>query len=103
VDWPPYRVALRLYAVAAERWAELDADYIAVDLIRLPPHRFLNCVYKWCLDRIDPEKVEDWEMMLSAPLPGEKPAKPTESELEAEGAAFMQMMQIEQARKAQGG
>lgn len=103
VDRPPYQVALRLYAVAAERWAEVDAAYYMVDLIRVAPHRFLNFVYAWCVERIDPEKREDWERMLEAPLPGMEKAKPTEVMIEAEGASFMALMQSEAKRKESTG
>lgn len=92
VDGPPYPVALRLYAIAAERWAEIDAAYLSVDLIRLPPHRFCNAVYAWCVQHMTPEKREEWDFMLNAPLPGHEQAAPTETVIEAEGEAFMAVM-----------
>lgn len=69
---PPFRVAVRLYAVAITRWAELDAAYITIDLIHLPLDRMLNCVYAWCLERVPEDKSEEWLFQLAAPLPGEK-------------------------------
>lgn len=71
VGGTPYRVAVRLHAVAVERWAELDAAYITVDLVRLPLDRFLNCVYAWCIERIPEERVEEWVFQLNAPFPWE--------------------------------
>ena len=53
MDQPPYRVVLRLYAIADERWAEIDAAYANTDLIRVPIYRFLNCVYAWCVKHLD--------------------------------------------------
>jgi hypothetical protein len=88
---PPYPAVLRLYAIAEQRWAEIDATYITVDLLRLPPHRFLNAVYAWCLNHIDPEKREEWDAMLEAPLDGSR-AKPTDAQIESEGADFMALM-----------
>jgi hypothetical protein len=96
----PYQVAQRLYAIAEMHWAEIDAHYLPVDLIRLPPHRFLNAVYAWVIARIDPQKVEEWLAQLQAPLPGAEKKKPTQAQIEAEGADFMATMQmVKQQRK----
>lgn len=88
----PYAVAIRLYGVAAEHWPELDAAFAAVDLIQLPAHRFLNCVRAWCLDRIEPEKREEWLAMLEMPLPWRPDAEPSQETLEREGQDFMNFM-----------
>ena len=87
----PYPRALRLYSIAADNWPLIDAHYASVDLIRFPPHRFLNCVYAWCVDRINPDKLEEWLFMLDSPLPGR------EKEVSAvqaadEGESFMALM-----------
>jgi hypothetical protein len=96
----PYQVAQRLYLIAETYWAEIDAHYLPVDLIRLPPHRFLNAVYAWVINRIDPAKHEQWIQQLSAPLPGTEKKKPTPAQIEAEGADFMATMQmVNQQRK----
>lgn len=95
----PYQVAQRLYVIAEMYWAEIDAHYLAVDLIRLPPHRFLNAVYTWVLGRIAPDKHEQWLAQLNAPLPGAEVKAPTEAQIEAEGADFMATMQMVQQRK----
>lgn len=87
----PYEVALRLYAIAAERWAEVDPSYPGVDLLRLPVHRFLNYVYAWCVARIDPEKLEQWHWELNQPLPGRERVI-TDAQAEEEGQGFMDLM-----------
>jgi hypothetical protein len=94
VGWPPYRAALRLCVIASAHWAEIDAAYASADIIWFPPHRFLNVVYTWTLDRLPPEKREEWVMTLNDPLPGESPSKTlTAAEVEDEGAGFMAAMQ----------
>jgi hypothetical protein len=68
---PPYRVVLRLYAIAAQRWAEIDGQDPSFDPIKLPVDRFCNLIYKWSLDHIKPEDLEEWKMLLNAPAPWE--------------------------------
>lgn len=63
-----------------------------------PPHRFMNLVFAWCVERIEPEKREQWEMMLTEPLPGMEKAAPTSIQAEDEGADFMAAMAMHQAR-----
>jgi hypothetical protein len=52
-------------------------------------------VWAWCIDRIDPEKLEDWIIQMNEPLPSQmrngKP-QPTEAQLQAEGESFMALM-----------
>jgi hypothetical protein len=94
MDRPPYRTALRLYAIAVERWAEIDATYYQADIIGFRIDRFLNCVYAWCVERINPDKREEWEAQLNAPLPGEdtRVVVASEADIEREGAMFMAAM-----------
>jgi hypothetical protein len=87
----PYVRALRLYLLAIEHWAVLDAHYATVDLITLPPHRFCNLVYAWLIGRIDPEKIEQVEFQLNQPLPGEE-KKVSVMQQEDDGASFMAAM-----------
>ena len=101
VDWPPYPAALRLYAIADERWAEIEAHYITVDLLRLPPAKFLNAVYAWCVRYMQPDDREKWEMMLTAPLPGQK-AGASDNQVEAEGAAFLAAMDAHKTLTGKG-
>lgn len=61
-------------------------------------HRFLNCVYAWCLEQVGPEGREKFEEDMAAPLPGsERKASP--AEVEEEGEAFMAMMALAQGQK----
>lgn len=96
---PPYQVTYRLYAIAGARWAEIDAAYASVDLIRFPAHRFLNCVWAWCLARVPGDKVEEWIIEMNAPLPGQK-REVSEVEAEIEGRGFMEVMAQHQQMKA---
>ncbi len=54
-------------------------------------HRFCNLVYGWAIQRIEPEKREEWDYMLTAPFPGETEVV-SEFRDEDEGASFMAMM-----------
>lgn len=94
MDWPPYRTALRLLGVAAQYWPLIDAHYITVDLLELPMHRFLNCIYAWVYTRLeaDQEKLEEWLHMLEQPLEGESPKKVTQATIDDEGASFMALL-----------
>lgn len=69
---PPYEVALRLGYIAAERWVEIDGEaaYHGVDLIGLPLDRFLNAVYYWIIQRIEPDDLPMFLTRLYEPLPG---------------------------------
>lgn len=83
----------RLYALAEDHWPRIDAHYAHINLLKLPMHRFLNCVYTWCIERVPPDKVEMWEMMLAEPLNATAAKKaPTPMTEEDEGLAFMAAM-----------
>jgi hypothetical protein len=58
----------------------------------------MNCVYGWCVERIEYDKREEWEAQLTAELPGREKAKPTEQQIEQEGADFMAAMMAHQQR-----
>ena len=103
VDRPPYPAALRLYAIAEERWAEIEAHYIQVDILRIAPAKFLNAVYAWCVRFMQGEDREKWDMMLTAPLPGtERRVQASESQVEAEGASFLAAMSTHQTLTGRG-
>jgi hypothetical protein len=70
VGRPPYQAALRLCAIAQDRWAEFDAAYLPVDLIALPFDRFLNAIYALCVKHLDEQKKESFDLQLNAPLEG---------------------------------
>jgi hypothetical protein len=89
---PPYATALRLYAIAAVRWEEVDSAYAALDIIRETPYRFCGLVYGWCVKHMDEERREQFDYDLSAPLPGREKAAPAQAVAEIEGQAFMAAM-----------
>jgi len=91
VDGPPYPVALRLYAIAESRWPEIEAHYLPTNILKLSPATFCNAVYAWCVLHMDPEQREKWDLLLEAPLPGME-ARPTDRQIEDEGAAFMALL-----------
>ncbi len=89
---PPYQVCLRLYGIAAARWQEIDgtcAQAGGFDPLSLPIDRFCNMIYAWAVERV--KDREEFDQMLTAPLPGSKVKKPdpTSAELQDEGASFM--------------
>jgi hypothetical protein len=59
----------------------------------------MNLVYGWCVKYMDPEKREEWQAMLEAPLPGQERAKPTPFTAAQEGADFMAAMAAHQTRQ----
>jgi hypothetical protein len=90
---PPYQAAHRLCAIAAQRWAEIDAHAAqggGLDPFSLRPDRFFNYIYAWAVDRV--ENREEWDALLILPLTGSKVVKPTAAALETEGADFMNFM-----------
>ena len=70
VDRTPFHVALRLYAIAALRWPEVDgtAALAGVDPFALRPERFCNLIYAWAVDRV--EDRERFDAALEEPIPG---------------------------------
>lgn len=89
---PPYPAVVRLCTLAAERWALIDAAYYQTNLLRLPPHRFLNMVYAWAVERVDPEKYDEWELELVDLLPWQDSQSAAAEELESK--SFMGLMAL---------
>lgn len=87
---PPYAAAVRLCVIAAERWPEIDAAYYQIDLLRLRPHRFLNMVYAWCIERVEHDKLDDWKMELVDLLPWQDSSSAAAADLESESFLAMQ-------------
>jgi len=58
----------------------------------------MNLVYGWCVERIDPEKREEWDALLNDPLPNQvvQRAAPTPFQAEDEGASFMATLAMHQ-------
>ena len=88
---PPYPAAVRLCCIAAERWPELDAFYHAspTPLLRLRPHRYLNFVYAWAIERVPYDKLDDWKAELVDLLPWQDASSAAAEELES--ASFFAM------------
>ena len=93
---PPYAVAVRLCDLAADRWAEIDAAYHAspVPLLRMKPHRFLNMVYSWAVERVPADKFDQWKLDLAELLPWQD--VDSEAAINAESESFF-------ASQARGG
>jgi hypothetical protein len=87
---PPYPVAVRLCLIAAERWAELDAAYYQIRLLRERPHRFANLVYSWCIERVEPDKLDDWLSELNELLPWQDADSAAAVDMESESFFAMQ-------------
>lgn len=99
----PYPITLRLYAIAAERWSEVDSAYATLNIIGERPSRFCGLVYGWCVRNMDPERREQFDYNLAAPLPGFEKAPVTDHIAEVEGQAFMAAMMQHQMVTSQGG
>ena len=37
----------------------------------LPLDRFLNAIFVWCIQRIEPDKLDQWRFQLEQPFPGQ--------------------------------
>ena len=91
VDRPPYPAALRLQAIAAERWGEIDGAAAAqgVDPFLLRPDRFCNLIYWWATQRVEDRR--EFDALLLDPLPrAARRARPKPTS--DEGAGFMEFM-----------
>lgn len=49
-------------------------------------------MYVWALERLEPDKREEWIMLLDEPLPWAVEKAPSPEQLEREGADFMNFM-----------
>lgn len=56
----------------------------------MPPHEYLNMVYAWCIERVDPEGLDDWITELGDLLPWQDTN--SEAAVDLESASFMNMM-----------
>jgi hypothetical protein len=57
-------------------------------------------IYAWCVERVEPDKLEQFLIELEAPMPGREKAAPSQRQVELEGADFMAAMQMHQTRRA---
>lgn len=83
-------MAVRLCTLAAERWPELDAAYYQIALLRQRPHRFLNLVYSWCIERVPADDLDDWKAELTELLPWQDVNSEAAVNLESESFFAMQ-------------
>lgn len=87
---PPYPVAVRLCQILADRWPEIDAAYYQINMLRQKPHRIANLVYAWCIERVDPEKLDDWKSELMDLLPWQDVQSEAATQLESDSFFAMQ-------------
>jgi hypothetical protein len=70
----PYARTIRLSLVAQECWAEIEgyASLHGGNLLDLPPARFYNAIYAWCIARLvlTGGDRDQFDFMLDAPIPG---------------------------------
>lgn len=92
VDGKPYPRAVRLYTILEIHWSSIDGANPTLDLLSLHPQKLLNIVRWWGLERIEPDKREQWEFDLDSPLPWETDREPSPEQLEREGQDFMNFM-----------
>ena len=98
MDRPPYRAAVRIFAVGAARWDLIDGEHAAraqgpevQSLLSLPPQRLCNMLYTWCHSRIQSqEDLDKWFFELEQPLPGEDPDDVSPLDVDREMDAFRQ-------------
>lgn len=86
-----YPACVRLCAIAADRWDEIVAAYPQTNLLRVPRWKFLSLVYSWCIERVEPDKLDEWLQDLNDLLPWQDSTSDAAADLES--ASFMAMMQ----------
>ena len=68
---PPYEVAVRLTAIAADHWEAIDGEAALRGIgsyLELPPVRFYNAILSWCLKHV--KDTDRFMAKLTAPVPG---------------------------------
>jgi hypothetical protein len=81
---------VRLCAIASERWAEIDAAYYQINLLRQKPHRFASMVYAWAIERVESDNLDDWLTELRDLLPWQDSTSETAVDLESQSFLAMQ-------------
>lgn len=88
---------VRLCDLAAQRWPELDREYHSVEnirgqkgLARQPLERMLWLIYAWAIEKVNPEKLNEWISDLDEPLPWQD--VDSEAVVKAESDSFYDMM-----------
>jgi hypothetical protein len=87
---PPYTAVVRLYSVADARYAEIEAAYYQIDLMRVRPRKFINLVYAWCVARVAHDDYEKWHTELHDLLPWQDSNTAAAANMEAESFLAMQ-------------
>lgn len=95
----PYGTVAHLLLLAADRWRAFDGWCVGrrIDPLHLRPDRLINLIYAWATGQardveVDAEAIQAFDEALLSPLPSQrrrdKPRRPTQAEVDAEGAAF---------------
>ena len=79
--------------ILSERWPEIDAAYYPANILRERPHRLLNLVYTWCLERLEHDKIEEWEQDLHELLPWQDATSEAAAQMESDSFRAMANMQ----------
>ena len=68
------------------RWDLIDAHYHAspVPLLRMKAHRLANLTYAWAIERVAPDKLEEWERDMNDLLPWQDSDSETAEQIESE-------------------
>lgn len=74
----------------ADRWAEIDAAYYHIKLLREKPHRYAGMVYAWAIERVDPDKFDEWQQELADLLPWQDADSEAAANLESQSFLDMQ-------------
>jgi hypothetical protein len=85
-----YGATVRLCQLAADRWPEIVSTYYLTNLLREPLWKFVSLVYAWCIERVDPDKLDEWIYDLNDLLEWQDADSAAAEELES--ASFMAMM-----------
>lgn len=83
---------MHLCQIAGDRWPQIDAAYYnsPVPLLRMKPHRFLNMVYSWCIERVKSDELDAWIEGLHELLPWQDTN--SEAAINLESQSFMAAM-----------
>lgn len=78
--------------IAAERWGEIVAAYYhpGYNLLREKPYILYGLVYVWAIERVAPDKIEEWLEDLRELLPWQDADSSAAEALES--ASFYNMM-----------
>jgi hypothetical protein len=89
---------MRLCSIASIHWDQIIGHYHAMPrsnplvhpLLLVSPAEFVGLVYAWAIERVPPDKVDDWEAELVDLLPWQDSSSAAAEELES--ASFMASM-----------